>query len=62
MQILSKTQYNTVESYGQPLPVMVTEALTFANNTHRYSVNISKIGWAWVCVLKIVINLITNHI
>lgn len=30
-QIIHKTPHNYVERFGQPLPVLVTEALTFAD-------------------------------
>ena len=31
-QILYKSLHNTVESFGLPLPVLVTETLTFADS------------------------------
>jgi nuclear pore complex protein Nup133 len=31
MQVILKTAYHVVESFGYPLPVLVTEALTFAD-------------------------------
>lgn len=31
VQIIHKTLYNYVERFGQPLPVLVTEALTFVD-------------------------------
>jgi len=37
-----------VENFGSPLPVLVTEALTFVDRNTTVSVNISEDGWAWL--------------
>ncbi|KAJ0173865.1 hypothetical protein K1T71_011014 [Dendrolimus kikuchii] len=44
--IIYKTPLSTIETYGLPLPVMVTEALTFASGD--VSVRLSSCGWCWV--------------
>ncbi|XP_075982791.1 nuclear pore complex protein Nup133 [Anticarsia gemmatalis] len=44
--VVYKTPMTTIETYGMPLPVMVTEALTFASG--EVSVRMSPCGWCWV--------------
>ncbi|CAH0593984.1 unnamed protein product [Chrysodeixis includens] len=44
--VVYKTPLTTIETYGMPLPVMVTEALTFASG--EVSVRLSPCGWCWV--------------
>ncbi|XP_050673157.1 nuclear pore complex protein Nup133-like [Leptidea sinapis] len=44
--VIYKTSLNIIETYGAPLPVMVTEALTFASGD--VSVSMSPCGWCWV--------------
>lgn len=44
--VVYKTAMTTIETYGMPLPVMVTEALTFASG--EVSVRMSPCGWCWV--------------
>ncbi|RZC40660.1 nuclear pore complex protein Nup133 [Asbolus verrucosus] len=48
VQIILSTPYNYVERFGQPLPVLITEALTFADRNTVVSARISKQGYAWV--------------
>ncbi|XP_012233561.2 nuclear pore complex protein Nup133 [Linepithema humile] len=48
VQVICRTQSHTVESFGSPLPVLVTEALTFVDRNTAVSVNISVDGWAWL--------------
>ncbi|KOB66033.1 Uncharacterized protein OBRU01_21827, partial [Operophtera brumata] len=44
--VIYKTPLITLETFGAPLPVMVTEALTFASGD--VSVRLSPCGWCWV--------------
>ncbi|XP_045502936.1 nuclear pore complex protein Nup133 [Colias croceus] len=44
--VIYKIGHSTIETYGMPLPVMVTEALTFASGD--VSVRMSPCGWCWV--------------
>ncbi|XP_047034007.1 nuclear pore complex protein Nup133 [Helicoverpa zea] len=44
--VVYKTPLTTIETYGMPLPVMVTEALTFASG--EVSVRLSACGWCWI--------------
>ncbi|XP_045777075.1 nuclear pore complex protein Nup133 [Maniola jurtina] len=44
--IIYKTPLSTIETFGMPLPVMVTETLTFASGD--VSVRMSPCGWCWV--------------
>ncbi|KAL0819987.1 hypothetical protein ABMA28_007983 [Loxostege sticticalis] len=44
--VIYKTPISTVETYGSPLPVMVTETLTFASG--EVSVRLSPCGWCWL--------------
>ncbi|XP_059618907.1 nuclear pore complex protein Nup133 [Phlebotomus argentipes] len=49
LQIIAKSDYNVVKTYGLPLPVLVNEALTFSDRNVLVSMNSSaKNGWAWV--------------
>ncbi|XP_044263471.1 nuclear pore complex protein Nup133 [Tribolium madens] len=48
VQIILSTPYNYVERFGQPLPVLITEALTFADRNTVVSARISKHGYLWV--------------
>lgn len=48
VQVICRTQSHTVESFGSPLPVLVTEALTFVDRNTAVSVNVSIDGWAWL--------------
>ncbi|KAK9884080.1 hypothetical protein WA026_005018 [Henosepilachna vigintioctopunctata] len=48
VQVIFKTQHNFVERFGQPLPVLITEALTFADRKTVVSAGISEHGYAWV--------------
>ncbi|EZA47610.1 hypothetical protein DMN91_012410 [Ooceraea biroi] len=47
-QVICRTQNHLVESFGSPLPVLVTEALTFVDRNTAVSVNVSVNGWAWL--------------
>ncbi|XP_047505171.1 nuclear pore complex protein Nup133 [Pieris napi] len=44
--VIYQTIHSTIETYGMPLPVMVTEALTFGSGD--VSVGMSPSGWCWV--------------
>ncbi|CAK1553349.1 unnamed protein product [Leptosia nina] len=44
--VIYKTTNSTLETYGMPLPVMVTEALTFGSGD--LSVHMSPCGWCWI--------------
>jgi len=48
VQVICRTQNHLVESFGSPLPVLVTEALTFVDRNIAVSVNVSVDGWAWL--------------
>ncbi|XP_067007277.2 nuclear pore complex protein Nup133 [Anabrus simplex] len=48
MQVVFRTPYHVVETFGVPLPVLVTDALTFSERSTAVSVSISADGWAWV--------------
>uniref|UniRef100_A0A1B6E0K1 Nucleoporin Nup133/Nup155-like N-terminal domain-containing protein n=1 Tax=Clastoptera arizonana TaxID=38151 RepID=A0A1B6E0K1_9HEMI len=55
-QIICKSPNYAVEYFGTPLPVLVTEALTFSDSNSAVSVNISNEGWAWfVCGRRLLI-------
>ncbi|KAH8330617.1 hypothetical protein KR067_005786 [Drosophila pandora] len=44
-----RSDYNVVESYGCPLPVVVNEALTFAGaGSATVTAKVAQNGWAWV--------------
>ncbi|KAM3955881.1 LOW QUALITY PROTEIN: nuclear pore complex protein Nup133 [Aphomia sociella] len=45
-EVIYKTPTSTVETYGLPLPVMVTETLTFASG--EVTVRLSPCGWCWL--------------
>ncbi|CRL07223.1 CLUMA_CG020204, isoform A [Clunio marinus] len=47
MQIIARSEFNILESYGNAVPVKVTELLTFSDKNAAVSVNYSKNGWAW---------------
>lgn len=56
IQIVCKTPYHTVESFGLSLPVLVTEVLTFSDRSTAASVSMSADGWAWfVCGRRLLI-------
>ncbi|XP_052864954.1 nuclear pore complex protein Nup133 [Anopheles cruzii] len=48
LRVVAKSEYNLLESYGLPLPVQVTEVLTFNEKTVQLSVNYNANGWAWL--------------
>ncbi|KAG5890186.1 hypothetical protein JTB14_010650 [Gonioctena quinquepunctata] len=48
VQIVLKSNHNYVERFGQSLPVLITEALTFADRNTVVSARISECGFAWV--------------
>ncbi|CAG9565128.1 unnamed protein product [Danaus chrysippus] len=51
-EIVYKTPFTSLETYGTPLPVMVTETLTFPSS--EVSVRLSSCGWCWaVCGRKV---------
>jgi len=44
-----RSDYNVVESFGCPLPVVVNEALTFAGpGAGTVTAKVTQNGWAWV--------------
>jgi nuclear pore complex protein Nup133 len=47
MQVVARSEFNLIETYGNGLPVSVTELLTFTERNSSVSVNYSKNGWAW---------------
>ncbi|KAK7104815.1 nuclear pore complex protein Nup133-like [Littorina saxatilis] len=47
-QILDDTSRHRVESFGVPLPVLITEALTLADRSTEVTVKIDPSGWAWL--------------
>ncbi|KAK5648850.1 hypothetical protein RI129_003742 [Pyrocoelia pectoralis] len=47
-QIILKSSQNYAERFGQPLPVLVTEAIIFADRNVLLSARISKCGYAWI--------------
>ncbi|CAB3374512.1 Hypothetical predicted protein [Cloeon dipterum] len=54
--VICRTPYHVVESYGSPLPVMVTEAVAYADRHSTVSVRLSKSGWAWlVCGRRLLV-------
>ncbi|XP_075222739.1 nuclear pore complex protein Nup133 isoform X2 [Lycorma delicatula] len=56
VQIICKSPHYIVETFGSPLPVLVTEALKFADSSAVVSVDISNDGWAWfVCGRRLLI-------
>ncbi|XP_044731324.1 nuclear pore complex protein Nup133 [Chrysoperla carnea] len=48
VQVVTKTPSHTVECFGNPLPVLITEALTFIDRNTVVSAQISECGYAWV--------------
>ncbi|KAJ8938499.1 hypothetical protein NQ318_005163 [Aromia moschata] len=48
VQVVLRSSQNYVERFGQPLPVLITEALTFADRNTVVSARISEYGYAWV--------------
>ncbi|XP_076632615.1 nuclear pore complex protein Nup133 isoform X2 [Colletes latitarsis] len=55
-QIIYKTPNHVVGSLGSPLPVLVTEALTFVDKNIAISINISEDGWVWlVCGRRLLV-------
>ncbi|XP_059475123.1 nuclear pore complex protein Nup133 isoform X2 [Neocloeon triangulifer] len=46
--VICRTPYHVVESFGSSLPVMVTEAIAYADRSTVVSVELSKSGWAWL--------------
>ncbi|XP_023018139.1 nuclear pore complex protein Nup133 [Leptinotarsa decemlineata] len=48
VQIVLKSNHYYVERFGQSLPVLITEALTFADRNTVVSARISECGFAWV--------------
>ncbi|KAG8228600.1 hypothetical protein J437_LFUL009305 [Ladona fulva] len=47
-KVIAVTAHHIVESYGVSLPVLVTEALNYADRCTVGSVRISPCGWAWL--------------
>ncbi|KAF5280860.1 hypothetical protein FQR65_LT03009 [Abscondita terminalis] len=48
VQVILRSAQNFVERFGQPLPVLITEAITFADRNTVVSSRISECGYAWV--------------
>lgn len=56
VQVITRTRFHDVKIFGLPLPVLVTEALTFADRSTAVSAHISPDGWAWlVCGRRLLI-------
>lgn len=56
IQVITRTRLHDVKLFGLPLPVLVTEALTFADRSTAVSAHISPDGWAWlVCGRRLLI-------
>ncbi|XP_076463530.1 nuclear pore complex protein Nup133-like [Babylonia areolata] len=47
-QIIDDSVRHRVDSFGVPLPVLITEALTLADRTTEVTVKIDPSGWAWL--------------
>ncbi|XP_052097851.1 nuclear pore complex protein Nup133-like isoform X1 [Mytilus californianus] len=47
-QLLEETAGHKVETYGLPLPVLITEVLTTSDRNTEISVSINSSGWAWL--------------
>ncbi|KAL3875007.1 hypothetical protein ACJMK2_037949 [Sinanodonta woodiana] len=47
-QLLEETHSHRVEKYGTPLPVLITEILTFTDRNTEISVKLDPTGWAWL--------------
>lgn len=55
-QIVLKSQSYIVEKFGNTLPVIITEALTFPDRNSVVSVRISECGYAWlVCGRRLLV-------
>ncbi|CAH1978388.1 unnamed protein product [Acanthoscelides obtectus] len=48
VQIILRSAQNYVERFGQSLPVLITEALTFADRNQLVSARISESGYVWI--------------
>ncbi|VEN43095.1 unnamed protein product [Callosobruchus maculatus] len=48
VQIILRSTQNYVERFGQPLPVLITEALTFTDRNQFVSARISECGYLWI--------------
>ncbi|CAH0552008.1 unnamed protein product [Brassicogethes aeneus] len=48
VQVILRSSYNFVERFGQTLPVLITEALTFADRNTVVTARISECGYVWV--------------
>ncbi|XP_001847396.2 nuclear pore complex protein Nup133 [Culex quinquefasciatus] len=48
LQVVAKSDYNILECYGLPLPVQVSEILTFAERSAPVSIGYGQNGWAWL--------------
>ncbi|XKL69512.1 hypothetical protein PGB90_007281 [Kerria lacca] len=48
--VICKTVYHTVESYGAPTPVQITEALAFSDRNIVCSASLSNDNWAWFVI------------
>ncbi|KAF5282596.1 hypothetical protein FQA39_LY05003 [Lamprigera yunnana] len=48
IQLILKSVQNCVERFGHPLPVLIIEAITFADRNTVVSARISECGYAWV--------------
>lgn len=46
-QIITRSENNVVQPFGLPLPIIVNEALTFAERNSSVSISCSNNGWAW---------------
>ncbi|KAG5672648.1 hypothetical protein PVAND_002761 [Polypedilum vanderplanki] len=56
VQIVTRSEYNIVEVFGNSLPIKITELLTFSERNTTVSVAYSTNGWAWaVCGRKLLI-------
>lgn len=56
VQVITRTRRHDVKVFGLPLPVLVTEALTYADRSTAVSAHISPDGWAWlVCGRRLLI-------
>ena len=47
-QLLEETAGHKVETYGLPLPVIITEALTLTDRNTEITVSINPSGWTWL--------------
>ncbi|KFB36140.1 AGAP003503-PA-like protein [Anopheles sinensis] len=46
--VVAKSEYNVLETYGLVLPVQVTNMLSYSDRNIPVSVNYSQNGWAWL--------------